>query len=433
MPPAIPPVHARDIVSVLLLVLIAAQRLMVGQSKLHSPASTPTFALANNVTVPLVGLGSASGVAHPHVRSAIEAGYRYVDTAQSHSWGYREEDVGRAVKDAKRRYEDWPSDDSPGEYVYVQTKIHPQDLGYRSTQTAIQVSLERQQVDSLDSVLLHKPRCWEGVCTREPEGTWHDNWTALEEAVDSGVVRAIGICDVDNGLLDELLRKRIAPMVIQNWFDPFHQDKTFRRRIERHNEQHPERRILYQGYSSLGTQWFHHKGYDENPVLNHPLLQSVAKEHGATVAQVVIQWAAREGVMVLPASTNPSRQASNLDSFSFALTEEEMRAIDALDGKPPKKERKLPDSDEVQLAFVNRAEGPVDVYWVPKGGGEEDRVHVGEMKGSGDSLRMTSYHGHAFVFKEAGGEDGKTLNQHVVDRALGAKQNHEILDTSEEL
>ena len=403
----------------------------------------PTFTLSSNITVPLVGLGSASGVSYSHVKTAIEVGYRYVDTAQSHSWGYREEDVGKAVYDAKRRYEDWPNNndniavDNINDYVFVQTKIHPQDLGYTSTQNAIQLSLKRLQVTSLDSILLHKPRCWSGVCTHEPEGTWHDSWVALEEAVDSGIVRSIGICDVDNRLLDELLQKRIGPTTIQNWFDPFHQDKALRRRIEIHNQQHPEKRILYQGYSSLGTQWFHHKGYTENPVLNHPTLQSIAKDHGATVPQVVIQWATRQGVMVLPASRNVSHQKSNLNSFYFTLSDDEMKAIDDLDGNPPPLPKpKEKDPNEVQLQFTNHIEGHVNVYWVPQGGSENDHVHVGEMKTAGDTLKLTSYHGHAFVFKKDGNDGNgstKMLNHHVVDKAFGSEQNHEIEDRSEEL
>mmetsp|Transcript_11639 Transcript_11639/g.25513 ORF Transcript_11639/g.25513 Transcript_11639/m.25513 type:complete len:452 (+) Transcript_11639:723-2078(+) len=444
----------------LLILSTIFQSLHVCHSKLHSTAASatvtskktvnndgaavlapvPTFTLANNITIPLVGLGSASGVTYPHVQSAIGVGYRYVDTAQSHSWGYREEDVGKAVHDVKR---DWYNDGNTDEYVFVQTKIHPQDLGYHSTQKAIQLSLKRLKVTSLDSVLIHKPRCWEGICSHEPEGTWQDSWVALEEAVDAGTVRSIGICDVDNQLLDELLQKRIGPMVIQNWFDPFHQDTHFRRRIERHNQLHPESKILYQGYSSLGTQWFHHKGYTENPVLNHPTLQSIAQGYGATVPQVVIQWATRQGVMVLPASRNRSHQMSNLNSFHFTLSDEEMRAIDGLDGNPPAQPKpKEKNPNEVQLQFVNRAEGAIHAYWVPdEGSSESDHVKVGEMKGLGDALKITSYHGDAFVFKEGvfneggGGWDttSKILNHHVVDKSLGLEQNHDIDDRSEEL
>ena len=417
-----------------------------------SSSSPPKFKMYNNITVPMVGLGSASGVKYHHVVSAIEAGYRFVDTAQSHSWGYREEDVGRAVRDLQRRYEDRrrveggeyddgkDDDGREGDYVFVQTKIHPEDLGYESTGRMIRVSLDRLESTTLDSVLIHKPRCWEGACAREPEGTWHDSWRALEEAVDSGIVRSVGMCDVDGSLLDELLNKRIGPHVIQNWFDPYHQDVVVRRRIERHNADHPDRRILYQGYSSLGTQWHHHRKYPDNPVLNDPTLMSIAARHGATVPQVVIQWATRSGVMALPASTSPNHQTSNLSSFHFELSDWDMSVIDGMDGNPPPRPGpKGKDPDEVSLHFVNRAAGTVRAYWVPRDSvGEGDHVRVGEMVAPGDVLALTSYHGHAFVFKDGsdgggGGDDGRMLGRHVVDRSLGSEQNHEIEDRSEEL
>lgn len=387
----------------------------------------PTFTLSNGITVPMVGLGAASGVRHPHVKSAIEGGYRYVDTAQSHSWGYREEDVGRAVYDDRLRYMDW-KDGNSNEYVYVQTKIHPQDLGYQSTKTAIQVSLERQKTLSLDSVLIHKPRCWDGICRRDPEGTWQDSWAALEEAVDNDLVRSIGMCDVTEQLFDEMLSMRIGPTVIQNWFDPFHQDKSFRQRVKEHNEQHPDRKVLYQGYSTLGTQW-KMQGYDENPVLNNPTLQFIAKENQLSVPQVVIQWATSRGVMVLPASTNASHQQSNLNSFGTKLSEEEMQAIDDLDGRVPRRKVKQANPDEVKLKFTNKASGrKVNVYWISD---SNEEIQVGQMNKQGDVLELNSFHGHTFIFKEDGG-NGAKLNHHMVDKMLGARQNHDIEDMSDE-
>jgi diketogulonate reductase-like aldo/keto reductase len=113
-------------------------------------------------------------------------------------------------------------------------------------------------VTSLDSVLLHKPRCREGICAYEPEDTWDDSWRALEEAYDAGIVRSIGICDVDvgNHLFDSLLTKRIKHTIIQNWFDPFNQDTQLHERIAAINKQPEEtdlleNKILYQGYRPL--------------------------------------------------------------------------------------------------------------------------------------------------------------------------------------
>ena len=383
----------------------------------------PTFTLANNITVPLIGLGTASGVRRKAVKSAIDLGYQFIDTAQSHSWGYHEEEVGQALFEASRRYQDNNDD-----YVFVQTKIHPQDLGYHSTKKAIQLSLDRLQVTSLDSVLIHKPHCWGDICSHEPEGTWEDSWRALEEAVDSELVRSIGICDVDHRLLDKLLQKRIGPMVIQNWFDPFHQDTSFRRRIEIINREQ-DKKILYQGYSTLGTQW-KYQGHQDNPVMTSRLLLAIANKYSISIPEVVIQWATRRGVMVLPASRSPSHQISNLNSYHFTLTEEEMASIDALDGKPPQQRKKERNTNEVDIQFTNKADGPVDVFWVDP---NDEHIHVGSMKETGETLSLTSYHGHSFVFKKSGSNDGGLMNRHKVDKSFGSKQNHHIEDRTEEL
>lgn len=232
---------------------------------------------------------------------------------------------------------------------------------------------------------------------------------------------------MDEQILDDLLKKRIKPSIIQNWFDPFHQDRRLRERLRKHNEEDPDNRILYQAYSTLGTQWYHHKGLTENPVINDKLLQTIASKYGVGVPQVVIQWATRSGVMVLPASRSASHQESNLDSFSFNLTEEEMGFIDGLEGNQPRPKAK--DPDEVKITMENAHTGAMHVYWVPDGSTDEsDHLLVGEMKGSGDKLSQMSYHGHRFVYKD---DEGRLLNSLTVDRALGPYQVHEIGEDEE--
>jgi 2,5-diketo-D-gluconate reductase A len=268
---------------------------------------------------------------------------RFVDTAQSASWGYKESEVGNAVFDVKQRWEDWKSGETD-EYMFVQTKIHSQDLGYHATKSKIEQSLQNLCVTSLDSVLLHKPRCWERICAYEAEGTWEDSWRAFEEAYayDAGIVRSIGICDVDNHLFDRLLTKRIKPTIIRNWFDPFNQDTQLRKKIAAINKQQEEtglleNKILNQGYSTLSTQW-KMRGYVTNPVLDNYVSKNISKKHGVSIPhQVLINWATRQGVMVLPASTDSTHQESNLNSFNFVLTDEEMKDIKQLDGHPPGK------------------------------------------------------------------------------------------------
>lgn len=389
---------------------------LAGAEKIVPPAhnhdgEVPQFELHNGVKVALVGLGCASGVREQHVASALDAGYRFFDTAQSYSWGYHEDEVGEAVAAYKSSSPRAGDDQTATAHVFVQTKIHPENLGYDATRLAVQASLKRLKNDYIDSVLIHKPRCWEGACTKEPEGTWQDSWKALEEFVDAGIVGAIGICDVDDRLLDELLQQRIKPHIIQNWMDPFHQYKGIRQRCKAEG-------ILFQAYSSLGSQWVHHRGHSTNPVLTNPTLESIANKYGVSVAQVIINWATRHGVSVLPASTNADRQRDNLNSFGFQLSDEEMMAIDNLDGKAPKPAEKNP--NEVSVVFANHGDGVINSFWVSN---SDEEIHVGSISADGGELALTSFHGHRFVFRD---EDGSMKGEHMVHRKNGQEQRHVI-------
>ena len=380
----------------------------------NNDGEVPQFELHNGVKVPLVGLGCASGVREQHVTSALDAGYRFFDTAQSYSWGYHEDEVGNSVA-AYKSSSPSAGDADDGQIeaadVFVTTKIHPENLGYDATRLAVQVSLKRLKTDRIDSVLIHKPRCWEGACSKEPEGTWQDSWKALEEFVDAGTVGAIGICDVDDRLLDELLQQRIKPHMIQNWMDPFHQYKKIRQRCK-------EEGILFQAYSSLGSQWVHHRGHSTNPVLTNPTLEGIANKYSVSVAQVIINWATRHGVSVLPASTSAQRQKDNLNSFGFQLSDEEMLAIDNLDGKAPKPAEKNP--NEVSVVFANHGDGVIDSFWVSN---SDEEIHVGSINAGGGELVLTSFHGHQFVFRD---EDGLMKGKHVVHRGNGQEQRHVV-------
>lgn len=385
----------------------------------------PTGTLHNGVVVPLVGLGCASGVRGQAVSDALSIGYRFVDTAMSYSWGYHEDEVGDAVQKFRKKL--------PNESVFVQTKIHPEDLGYEATKRAVRISLQRHGVESIDSVLIHKPRCWEGACTKVPEGTWQDSWKALEEFYEAGIItKSIGICDVSSpDLLNKLLLQKIKPHIIQNWMDPFHQDKRMRKLIQ-------DNGILYQAYSSLGTQWYHHKGHSKNPVINDPTLMEIAAAHGADVGQVVVHWATiRHGISVLPASKNSVRQEGNLHhSFQFVLTEEELDRIDDLDGNVPK----VPDTNEVSIEFQSKhdAEGSpqtIDVYWINTNTNIKDNeeVHIGSI-GPGKTLSLNSYHGHTFRFKDPTGSTTNAYKDHTVEKGKGNQQIHLIsFEDDEEL
>lgn len=386
----------RMLCSLLLAKLVALS--CVGAVPLPHSKSFPIATLSNGRSLPLVGLGCSSELKKSAVASALTAGYRHLDTAQAYQWGYAEDEVGDAVAESG----------VPRGNISVQTKIHPEDLGYEATKKAFLVSLERLRSPYVDSMLIHKPRCWEGACDKEPDGTWQDSWRALEEFYESGKAHAIGICDVDKQLLDELLVQKHKPHIIQNWMDPFHQDKIIRSRCKKEG-------IQYQAYSTLGAQWVHFRKHKRNPVLTHPMLNAVAKAHDATVAQVVINWATRHGVAVIPASRNIDRQQSNLDSFEFDLSDAEMAAIDALDGEISDDDT---NADEVDVSFENKGDVPLQVFWVSQSGEE---VLVGDIA-PGSQLPQRTFHSHKFQFVR----NGQIIGKHVVSRDGGPRQSHAV-------
>ena len=170
--------------------------------------------------------------------------------------------------------------------------------------------------------------------------------------------------------------------------------------------------ILFQAYSSLGTQW-KMKGYDPNPVLTHPTIVAIAQNHHVSVAQVIVNWGTRHGMSMIPASSNQGRQYENLHAFDFDLTDAEMRQMDALDGEDP---------SQVSITFQNRGTEPVESYWVSTDSNKEE-VHVGSIQ-AGSVLSLSSFHGHKFVFRDGG---GSVVGEHTVHKKGGPTQRHVVV------
>jgi len=411
----------------------------------------PTGTLYNGHVVPLVGLGTCSGVRGAHVFNALQLGYTFIDTAQSYNWGYHEDEVGTALSDYrqlaqhKKENDNSSGNGNASTPVFIQTKIHPEDLGTVSTRNAIELSLQRLQVPTIDSVLIHKPHCWEGACTKQPEGTWQDAWKILEEYYEKGIItKSIGICDVSSEkFLNELLSQKIKPHIIQNWFDPLHQDTQMRHKIQQAG-------ILYQGYSSLGTQWKYKQtgSNPKNPVLNHHVLKEIAMNHNrykttaessnvdVDVAQVIINWATtHHQISILPASSNSRRQEHNLwNSFRFTLTKEELKEIDALDGSSPDAED---DKDTTSGAAVvqfdldpaSLSTVMIDVYWV---GNENNEVHAGVLSKDKSSVLSNTFYGHTFRFRDH--QNNKTVihPDFIIKRKNGRTQTHMVTTNTDD-
>ena len=274
--------------------------------------------------MPLVGFGTAGlgDMTATATKWALQAGYRLVDTAQAPEW-YREDMVGEAIRAFLA------SGGATREELFITSKLHPRDHGEKRAKAMVESSLTNLGVDYLDLFLLHYPACWGTLCGGvEPQGTWRDSWRALEELQRAGKVRSIGVSNFDVNELRELAEwARVEPAVVQRNSDIFSADKEARQLCE-------SKRWQYEAYSSLGSQWLM-RGHRENPVLTHADVKRIARKKGKSPAQVVLRWAIQHGQIVIPRSSNRARIAENLDVAGWTLGDDDMFALDALDGHPP--------------------------------------------------------------------------------------------------
>lgn len=255
-----------------------------------------SLSLRGGLRIPQVGLGvfrTPSGdETRRVVRQALACGYRHVDTARIYG---NEADVAEGIRESGVARED----------VFVTTKVWNDDQGYDKTLRAVEASLGRMRFQHIDLVLLHWPVI----------GKRLDAWRALERLHADGQARAIGVSNFMPHHLRELLANcNEVPSVNQVELSPFLQQREVRELCETHG-------IVVEAYSPLT------KGVR----LAHPVVVRIAGELGRTPAQVLLRWGIQKGLVVLPKSTRPARLEENLAALDFALRDEDMVALDALD------------------------------------------------------------------------------------------------------
>ncbi len=227
------------------------------------------------------------------VRTALEIGYRHIDTATMYA---NEADVGQALAD---------SDVQRGD-VFLTTKIRPSDAG--RARAVVRQSLQALRTDYLDLWLVHWPP--------PRRGASRQLWNELLEIQADGLVRDVGVSNYSLPEIDDLTRSSgRTPAVNQIDWGPTRYD-------ERLLAGHAERGIAVEGYSSL-----------KNTNLDEPALAKIAAAHGATSAQIVLRWHLEHHVTVIPKSARPERIAANFDVLGFSLTPAEVASIDALAGR----------------------------------------------------------------------------------------------------
>jgi diketogulonate reductase-like aldo/keto reductase len=257
--------------------------------------------LHHGLSIPRIGFGTA-GLGSSTARSvetALNAGYNLIDTAQAVEW-YSEKEVSEGMRAFEINNTLFP-DGTTKKNITVVTKIHPRSFSMPILRRDIVKSKSYLKfggiLGELDLVLIHSPYCWQNHCTeREETHTWQECWRNLETLKSEGHIHSIGVSNFDKNHLQQVITFANTQIVaVQNWCDPFHQDKEVRAYAA-------ENGIAYMAYSSFGTQWTNK--FPTNPVTSNKVLQNLASKHNSTVHEVVLSWLLQEGMIALPRSTN---------------------------------------------------------------------------------------------------------------------------------
>ncbi|QNP66303.1 aldo/keto reductase [Streptomyces genisteinicus] len=261
-------------------------------------SQVPSITLNNGVAMPQLGFGVwqvPDDEAEQVVTTALEAGYRSIDTAAVYK---NETGTGRAITGSAVARED----------LFVTTKVWNSDQGHDATLRAFDASLERLGLDYVDLYLIHWP-----LPARD---TYVDTYRALEKILADGRARAIGVSNFLPEHLERLVAETsVVPAVNQIELHPRLQQQASRAAHAAHG-------IATEAWSPLGQG----KG-----LLEVPTVLAVARKHGRTPAQVVLRWHLQLGNVVIPKSSTPSRIAENFDVFGFELDADDLAAFAALD------------------------------------------------------------------------------------------------------
>jgi diketogulonate reductase-like aldo/keto reductase len=257
----------------------------------------PTYRLNDGNTLPAIGFGTyplkgEDGVAA--IRSAIEVGYRLLDTAVNYG---NEPEVGEAIRQSG----------IPREELQVTSKIPGRHHGYDDAVRSTHESLERLGLDYLDLHLIHWPN--------PRQGRFHEAWRALVDLREQGLVRSIGVSNFTGEHLRRIVDETgVTPAVNQIELHPYFPQVDMRHVDE-------EMGIRTESWSPLGKR---------QAPFSEPPVATAAEAHGVTPGQVILRWQVQLGSIPIPKSATPDRQRQNLDVFGFELTDDEMAAITAL-------------------------------------------------------------------------------------------------------
>ena len=248
--------------------------------------------LNNGVKMPMAGIGTfllSPDEAEASCVSALASGYRLIDTANAY---VNEKAVGRAMKKSGLQRKE----------IFLETKLWP---SFYEQPDAVEKALERLGTDYIDLLLIH-----------QPAGNYVAGYKQMEAAYKAGKVRYIGLSNFNLEQIKEILYVcEIKPAVLQTELHPYNQEPRLKAFLH-------ENGIIPQAWYPLG--------HGDKALLQEPIFGELGQKYGKSAAQIILRWHIQDGNIVIPGSKNPVHIQSNFDLFDFALTDEEMAKIKAL-------------------------------------------------------------------------------------------------------
>lgn len=251
--------------------------------------------LNNGIKMPTAGIGTfllTPDEAEASVLSALETGYRLIDTANAY---VNEKAVGRAMKKSG----------IPREEIFLETKLWP---SFYEQPDAVEMTLERLDTDYIDLLLIH-----------QPAGNYVAGYKLMEQAYKAGKVKAIGLSNFNEVQIREILELcEIKPTILQTEVHPYYQEKSLKAFLEQEG-------IVMQAWYPLG--------HGDKALIEEPLFARLGQKYGKSNAQIILRWHIQAGNIVIPGSKNPDHIRDNFALFDFSLTDDEMSDIAAMDKK----------------------------------------------------------------------------------------------------
>ncbi|MGR3322605.1 MAG: aldo/keto reductase [Pseudooceanicola sp.] len=266
-----------------------------------------TTDLPNGVAVPKLALGTwmiEDDVVADAVKAAIEIGYRHIDTAQAYG---NERGVGEAIRTCGL----------PREALFVQTKLAAEVKDYEGAKAAIDQSLETMGLDYIDLFIIHSPQPWADWASDDRffEGNLAA-WKAMEEALDAGKLRAIGVSNFQRKDLANLLdNATVKPMINQ---------------VLAHVGNTPFDLIDYATSNGMLVEAYSPIGHGK--ILDNTEIKAMAETYGVTVPQLCIRYVLQLGLLALPKTGNPEHMKSNAE-VDFEISDADMETLKGVTDK----------------------------------------------------------------------------------------------------